>query len=236
MQQQNWASSLNFREHQKIISFLKTFDSDLLLRLNTFFGGGTRLVLELKEYCLSLDIDFLCYDFKLFHYLENVLYKDPQKVSTILFLDNIIEATGFAIKFLVEGIKIEFLLSEKSRINKSVFLFDGLACLSLEDMLSEKLLALFHRSWTGEEKFKDLLDILVITSVTSLSAMEKALLEIERLYPDIGDVFQKEFHEWVNLTEREKKQIFDEYRFNPEGEKMVQEGEKILGGWESRVS
>jgi hypothetical protein len=47
-------------EHRAVATALMTMDHDLLTRCACWFGGGTELVLDLGEYRLSNDIDFLC--------------------------------------------------------------------------------------------------------------------------------------------------------------------------------
>lgn len=46
--------------HQDVLAVLAKMDSALLTRAQCYFGGGTRIVLELGEYRESKDIDFLC--------------------------------------------------------------------------------------------------------------------------------------------------------------------------------
>ena len=48
--------------HLAVAKALATLDAGFLKRSQCFFGGGTRIVLELKEYRESADIDFLCSD------------------------------------------------------------------------------------------------------------------------------------------------------------------------------
>jgi len=49
-------------EHQAVAAALRAMDHDLLLACKCWFGGGTEIVLDLGEYRLSKDIDFLCAD------------------------------------------------------------------------------------------------------------------------------------------------------------------------------
>ncbi|MCI4004995.1 nucleotidyl transferase AbiEii/AbiGii toxin family protein [Dickeya dianthicola] len=47
--------------HHKIIrSVLENFNADFFIENSIFFGGGTRIALEINEYRESIDIDFLC--------------------------------------------------------------------------------------------------------------------------------------------------------------------------------
>jgi len=55
-------SKFKLPHHQAIESALSMFNTDYLLEHNIFFGGGTRIALELNEFRESTDIDFLCAD------------------------------------------------------------------------------------------------------------------------------------------------------------------------------
>ena len=46
--------------HRTVLSALRALDAEFLARSECYFGGGTRIVLELDEYRESADIDFLC--------------------------------------------------------------------------------------------------------------------------------------------------------------------------------
>lgn len=49
--------------HHKIIrSVLDNFNADFFIENSIFFGGGTRIALEIHEYRESVDVDFLCPD------------------------------------------------------------------------------------------------------------------------------------------------------------------------------
>ena len=48
--------------HRQVYAVLAMMDSAFLAKTRCFFGGGTRIVLELGEYRESRDMDFLCSD------------------------------------------------------------------------------------------------------------------------------------------------------------------------------
>jgi len=50
------------KHHQIIKSALNNFNADFFREHEIFFGGGTRIALEIDEYRESIDIDFLCKD------------------------------------------------------------------------------------------------------------------------------------------------------------------------------
>jgi hypothetical protein len=53
-------SSFTRPTHRQVHAMLSRLDSEFLVRTRCFFGGGTRIVLELGEYRESRDVDFLC--------------------------------------------------------------------------------------------------------------------------------------------------------------------------------
>ena len=48
--------------HRLVWQILEALNAPFLHRAGGYFGGGTRIVLELDEYRESLDIDFMCAD------------------------------------------------------------------------------------------------------------------------------------------------------------------------------
>ena len=63
MPEQNGAAP-NFRRpwHRLVRQVLESLNGDLLARARCWFGGGTRVAMELGEYRESVDVDFLCED------------------------------------------------------------------------------------------------------------------------------------------------------------------------------
>lgn len=57
--------------HQRVMSLLNSLSSELLERTACYFGGGTRIVLELGEYRESPGVDFLCADLSGYRELRN---------------------------------------------------------------------------------------------------------------------------------------------------------------------
>jgi hypothetical protein len=50
------------QRHQHVSKILSAFNSDFLRNNRCYFGGGTRIMMELNEYRESLDIEMLCAD------------------------------------------------------------------------------------------------------------------------------------------------------------------------------
>lgn len=50
--------------HELVMVVLSSMNRQFLAKSMCYFGGGTRIVLEINEYRESFDIDFLCADKK----------------------------------------------------------------------------------------------------------------------------------------------------------------------------
>ena len=57
-----WLGRVSRPEHHAVIAALHAIDVDLLASCRCWFGGGTAIVLDIGEYRLSKDINFLCTD------------------------------------------------------------------------------------------------------------------------------------------------------------------------------
>lgn len=59
--------------HELVNVVLNSLNSQFLSECMCYFGGGTRIVLELDEYRESLDIEFLCADKKGYRALRSTI-------------------------------------------------------------------------------------------------------------------------------------------------------------------
>ncbi len=51
--------TFKLEHHNKILTLLKCLDSDIFMKGSAYFGGGTLLAFEFKEYRWSKDVDFI---------------------------------------------------------------------------------------------------------------------------------------------------------------------------------
>jgi hypothetical protein len=109
--------------HRKVVRVLDALDAAGLARAHCYFGGGTRLTLELGEYRESEDLDFLCSDLAGYRDLratvENrslgvVLAKLPAGVS--LLRDLRADQYGIRTVFGVDGEPVKFEIILEARI------------------------------------------------------------------------------------------------------------------------
>ncbi len=66
--------------HRLVARVLSTLNPALLASARCYFGGGTRIVMELDEFRESVDIDFLCSDRMGYRRLRNVV-TDPRTLA-----------------------------------------------------------------------------------------------------------------------------------------------------------
>ena len=163
----------------------KIKDSDIFERYPFYFIGGTALSTYL-DHRISYDIDIVSTEplpisaIKAFafpiqaRHIPNTRRASVFKINTGKSLDN------FYMKFMVDGIKLEFVHFEddirQSILNNATFSAysnnSKLQILSLEDIISLKAIALFDR-----QKSRDLFDMAII--------LERKLVsidELERIY------------------------------------------------------
>jgi hypothetical protein len=180
--------------HNQILQILEAIDRDFLQSCETYFGGGTLLVLDYGEYRLSRDIDFLCPYGPPFSRLRNAVYDrgydaifKSNRNSRIQFPREI-RTDRHGIRFPVQiddtVIKLEIVAEGRIRFNPpSQPSWAPVACLDVVDQVTEKLMANGDRWADASTDARDLIDLAVLKSVTEFPdvAIEKA----EAVYPCI---------------------------------------------------
>lgn len=151
--------------HQRIAQVLQAMDAGLLARANCFFGGGTAIALQLGEYRVSVDIDFLCSDLHGYRLLRSAItpptlgkvLRTPiphrrdvrtqrDKISTYLDIDDI-------------PIRVEFVLEARIQLDGVIDPMLGVPLLSRTDLYAEKLLANADRALDRSQMSRDLIDL-----------------------------------------------------------------------------
>lgn len=152
-------------EHRAVAAALRAMDHGLLTACQCWFGGGTEIVLDLGEYRLSKDIDFLCADVDGYRELRALATAGG---TAALFGAGIREIRAFrcdqyGIRSIVEanGIALRFEIVREARIA-----LDGrpdpalgVPRLSAADRISEKLLANADRCQDRSTAFRDAVDL-----------------------------------------------------------------------------
>jgi predicted nucleotidyltransferase component of viral defense system len=153
-----------------VLAVLESFRSDILSASRFLFGGGTRIVLDLAEYRVSQDIDFLCSDATGYGDLRfEATRSGPAALFTSQGLDRLrfpreMRVDQYGIRFRVlhgeESLKVE--LIRKARIDLGPGTrpdWSPVDCLSIEDCFAEKLLANSDRWADRQVLSRDLIDL-----------------------------------------------------------------------------
>lgn len=162
-------------EHRAVLRVLRALDADLLEGHHALFGGGTRLVLELGEYRISQDIDFLSSEDRAFAELRNrarqegpeALFGGPD-VAEIEFPREIrADQHGIRFPLIANGCAIKFEIISEGRIELDPGarpLWSPVSCLTLADAYAEKLLSNSDR-WPDRQLLaRDLIDLGLLRS------------------------------------------------------------------------
>jgi len=162
-------------EHQAVLRVLGALDADLLDRHKVGFGGGTRLVLELGEYRLSHDVDFLCSDVRAFAELRNLARQGgPERLFHQEGLTGIefpreLRADQYGIRFplIAGGLPIKLEIIQEGRIELEPAIrpaWSPVGCLTLVDAYAEKLLSNSDR-WPDRNLLaRDVIDLGLLRS------------------------------------------------------------------------
>ncbi|PSO50346.1 MAG: hypothetical protein BRC33_03455 [Cyanobacteria bacterium SW_9_44_58] len=192
--------SFQLDHHNKILTILESLDSDLLKESEAYFGGGTLLSLDFGEYRLSQDVDFACPmpgpGYKklrkaIFDYGIKGLFNDE---SQIKFCGNPIN-NQYGIRVFVEVnntlIKIEIYIEARFQLDPPRFpKWSPVACLSISDCFTSKLLCNTDRYMDDSAKGKDLIDLAILRLQHSIPkrAIKKAEQSYEVIRPLIESI------------------------------------------------
>jgi Nucleotidyl transferase AbiEii toxin, Type IV TA system len=183
--------AFNYPLHNQILRILQAIDHDFLRSCETYFGGGTMLVLAYGEYRLSRDIDFLCPYGEPFSRLRRAVY--DRGYAAIFRADRDrgiqfpreIRTDRYGIRFPVQidDIVIKFEIVAEGRIGlnpPSQPSWSPVACLDLVDQVTEKLMANGDRWADTSTDSRDLIDLAHLKLATAFP--EAAIVKAEAVY------------------------------------------------------
>lgn len=156
------------QHHQRIIRVLESMNGDLLQDTQCLFGGGTAIALQLNEFRLSTDIDFICSSHEGYRKLRSLIGQFSLTGLAPLFNQPTqqlreVRADRYGIRSVldVDGVPIKFEVVREDRISldASFHLLHGVPAISRTDAYAEKLLANSDR-WADKSVFsRDILDL-----------------------------------------------------------------------------
>jgi hypothetical protein len=151
--------------HQRVMSLLNSLSAELLETTACYFGGGTRIVLELGEYRESLDVDFLCANQDGYRELRNQV---TNKSLGDIFVHQPtllreVRADMYGIRTFVEidSQPVKFEIIREARIPLAGTNIPNLLvpCLDHSTCVAEKFLANTDRGLDKSTRSRDLIDL-----------------------------------------------------------------------------
>lgn len=148
---------------------LRAMDHDLLLPCRCWFGGGTEIVLNLGEYRVSKDIDFLCADADGYRMLRGLAISDG---AARLFGAGVRQARQFrADQYGIRGIvsvagtalRVEIVREGRIALDGIADPALGVPRLSASDRAAEELLANADRCQDRATCYRDAIDLGMLT-------------------------------------------------------------------------
>jgi hypothetical protein len=189
--------------HRTVAGALAALDAAFLAANGIYFGGGTRIVLELDEYRESRDIDFLCASRPGYRTLREAVSATslgPLARGKALKLDREIRADQYGVRtwLALAGLALKFEIVRESRIDLQETSVAGLPvpCLDRPHAFAEKFLANADRGLDASTLSRDAIDLafMVLSWGTGTAAQGAAIAreaygkEVDR---KLGAVVQK---------------------------------------------
>jgi hypothetical protein len=151
--------------HEEVIEQLKLLDAAFLAQCACYFGGGTRIVLELGEYRESRDIDFLCADTAGYRRVRETISETSLGAiaSGRLRLAREVRSDQFGVRTRMGSgdAALKFEIVREARIGLSGTKVKGIpvACLDRSSCFAEKFLANADRGLDRSTLSRDLVDL-----------------------------------------------------------------------------
>ena len=176
--------------HRQVHAILARLDCDFLVKTRCFFGGGTRIVLELGEYRESRDMYFLCsdrYGYRLLRESVSGTSLGPVMAPDLL-LAREVRADQYGIRTFIEhnGIKLKFEIVKEARIEIDGETIDGIpvACLTRRHCFAEKFLANADRGLDASTLSRDIVDLAFMIEAWSKKDADAGMAMAKSAYGD----------------------------------------------------
>jgi Nucleotidyl transferase AbiEii toxin, Type IV TA system len=182
---------VNFKieHHNRILKILDSLDFEILRKGFAYFGGGTLLSLDFEEYRWSRDVDFLSSVVSDgYRYLRTVVFDGGCKalfrdLSNIQIERETTDQYGIRMLVLVDGIPIKTEIIAEVRFEMTEPRYPSwspVACLSLNDCFTSKLLANSDRYSDGSVESRDLIDLAVLRLQSEIP--QESIQKAEKAY------------------------------------------------------
>jgi hypothetical protein len=176
--------------HTAVGKILSALNSEFLGRSKCFFGGGTRVVLELKEYRESADIDFLCSDRDGYRALRSTITNISlgKMAARPIPLAREVKADQYGIRTIVSVGEelVKFEIVREARIDLGGMSVRGIhaPCLDRQCCFAEKILANDDR-WIDESVLnRDVIDLAYMIEAWDLDLFLEGMRLAHQAYGD----------------------------------------------------
>lgn len=190
--------------HRLIFKVLSELNTDFLSTCQCYFGGGTRIVLELNEYRESVDVDLLCADPAGYRQLRQTITQSSlgEICSNKLKLLREVRADMYGIRtyFEVDSRPVKFELIREGRINLTSTMIEQspVPVLSPISCFAEKLLANADRGADKRFLSRDLIDLAFMSFHWFDEVFEAGFEQAKESY---GDTVKRELNTALSLFE-----------------------------------
>lgn len=181
--------TFRLEHHNKILTILECLDPEVLKKGSAYFGGGTLLALDFGEYRWSKDIDFISPIVSSgYRHLRTVIFEGGYKalfrdLSRIQVGSGTTNQYGIRMLVLVDGmpIKTEIIAEARFELDPPRFPdWSPVACLSLNDCFTSKLLSNCDRYMDDSVESRDLIDLAILRLQSPIP--QKAIEKAEKAY------------------------------------------------------
>ena len=192
--------------HRLVWRVLEVLNADLLASANCYFGGGTRIALELGEFRESVDVDFLCSDRDGYRTLRNTIGHNTLGEILVGDYDLLREVRadlyGIRTFLRVDERPVKFEIISEGRIPLTgaevvpfpVQVLDRTSC------IAEKLLAHADRGRDESTHSRDLIDLAVMAGSWPDEHVRAAMVLAESAY---GAAVRRELADGLSRFEDE---------------------------------
>jgi len=185
-------SDTNFARpgHRQVHTVLARLDCAFLAKTRCFFGGGTRIVLELGEYRESRDMGFLCSDRDGYRLLRESVSESSLGpiMAPDLSLAREVRADQYGIRTFIEhdGVKLKFEIVKEARIEIDGQSIGGIpvACLTRRHCFAEKFLANADRGLDASTLSRDIVDLAFMIEGWSRQDADEGMVLAKMAYGD----------------------------------------------------
>ncbi|MBD2542258.1 nucleotidyl transferase AbiEii/AbiGii toxin family protein [Coleofasciculus sp. FACHB-SPT36] len=180
--------------HNKILTILESLDAEVLRKGSAYFGGGTLLALDFEEYRWSKDVDFISpVGESGYKYLRTVIFDGGYEalfrdLSRIQVGRGTTDQYGIRMMVIVDNIpiKAEIIAEARFQLDPPRYpKWSSVACLSLNDCFTSKLLSNCDRYMDDSVEARDLIDLAILRLQSSIpqESIEKAEKAYEVVRP-----------------------------------------------------